>query len=277
MPKKFKTLNLLGLFFIITVIFTVLSGCGLSQVPKKNKLKSNLYYRLGVGFYQNGNFIKAMQEFIRAKTLNPGSARNYNAIGMVYMETAREGRAVKNFKYALKINPEFSDAYYNLALIYNRRKDYAPAIICLKKALKNPFYNSPYKSYAMLAEIYFAENKPEKAKKILNISRLLDKRYFPTYYELGKYYMIKGEMKKSLYNFKKALKIDMFFIPAKYYEGVAYFREKRYRKAKRIFSSIYKQNKTGKYGIKSLNFIKKIMLYSNAGRILWKANSKPRK
>ena len=184
MRETIKTLKFIGLFFLITVVFAALSGCGLSQVPKKNRLKSNLYYRLGVGFYQNGNFIKAMQEFIKAKTLNPYSAKNYNAIGMVYMETAREGKAVKNFKKAVMINPQFSDAYYNLAIIYIKRKNYPPAKIYLKKALKNPFYNRPYQSYTQLAKIYFAENKPEKAKKILTISRLLNKKYFLTYYFL---------------------------------------------------------------------------------------------
>ena len=262
MRETIKTLKFIGLFFLITVVFAALSGCGLSQVPKKNRLKSNLYYRLGVGFYQNGNFIKAMQEFIKAKTLNPYSAKNYNAIGMVYMETAREGKAVKNFKKAVMINPQFSDAYYNLAIIYIKRKNYPPAKIYLKKALKNPFYNRPYQSYTQLAKIYFAENKPEKAKKILTISRLLNKKYFLTYYYLGKYYLIKGNLNKSLHNFKKVIKLDMFFTPAKYYEGVIYFNLKRYNKAKKIFSSVYEQNKMNEYGNKSLNYLKKIMLYS---------------
>ena len=262
MLKATKTFKFAVLFFLATFVFAALSGCGLSQVPKKSRLKSNLYYRLGVGFYQNGNFIKAMQEFIKAKNLNPYSAKNYNAIGMVYMETAREAEAVKNFKEAVRINPKFSDAYYNLAIIYTKRKDYAPAEIYLKKALKNPFYNRPYQSYTQLAKIYFAENKPEKAKKILIISKLLDKKYFLTYYYLGKYYLVKGRLDKSLYNFKKTLKLDMFFTPAKYYEGVIYFNQKRYSKAKKIFSSVYEQNKTNVYGTKSLDYIKKIMLYS---------------
>ena len=259
---KQKYTKLLFICFLITAVFTALAGCGLSQVPKKNKLKSNLYYRLGVGFYQNGNFIKAMQEFIKAKRLNPYSAKNYNAIGMVYMETAREGKAVKNFKEAVKINPNFSDAYYNLAIIYIKRKDYIPAKLYLKKALKNPFYNRPYQSYTQLAKIYFSENKPEKAKKILTVSKLLDKKYFLTYYYLGKYYLIKGNLEQSLRNFKKAIELNMFFAPAKYYEGVIYFLQKRYNKAKEIFSSVYEQNKTNYYGKKSLDYLKKIMLYS---------------
>lgn len=250
------------LAFFMTVIFMSLSGCGLSQVPKKNKLKSNLYYRLGVGFYQNGNYIKAMQEFIRARTLNPYSAKNYNAIGMIYMVTDREDRAIKNFNKAVRIDPQFSDAYYNLGIIYIKRKDYAYAKKFFKKALKNPFYNRPYESYTQLAKIYFAQNKIEKAKKILIVSELLYKKYFLTYYYLGKYYLIKGELAKSLYNFKKAFALNVFFTPAKYYQGVIFFKQKKYNKAKKIFSYIYNKNQTDKYGIKSLDYLKKIILYS---------------
>ncbi|MHB1661765.1 MAG: hypothetical protein ACYCTD_06690, partial [bacterium] len=56
--------------------------------------------------------------------------------------------------------------------------------------------------------------------------------------------------------------LNMFFTPAKYYEGVIFFKQKRYNKAKKIFSYVYNQNKTDKYGIKSLDYLKKIILYS---------------
>ena len=126
---KKSFLKFVILLLIAMVIFPLLSGCGMSAVSKKNELKSNLYYRLGVGFYQNGNYIKAMQEFIRAKMLYQYSAKNYNAIGIIYMKTDRENRAVKNFKKAVKINPQFSDAYYNLGLIYIKKKNYRQAKI----------------------------------------------------------------------------------------------------------------------------------------------------
>ncbi len=258
--RKRSFLKFAVLLLITVIILPLLSGCGLSQVPKKNRLKSNLYYRLGVGFYQNGNYIKAMQEFIKAKTLNPNSAKNYNAIGIVYMKTAREGKAVKNFMNAVRINRKFSDAYYNLALIYIKRKDYPPAELYLKKALKNPFYNRPYESYTQLAKIYLIENKPGKAYKILTVSRLLDKKYFLTYYYLGKCMLIENNLNLGLYYFKKVSDLDIFFMPAKYYEGLIYFKQKRYNKAKNIFSSVYDANKTGKFGIKSLRYIKKIIM-----------------
>lgn len=252
--------KLIFIMLFIAGLSGVLYGCGLPQVSKTNKLKANLFYKLGVGFYQNGNYVKSMQEFIRAKALNPHSARNYNAIGMVYMMTHREKKAVANFKKAVGLNPKFSDSYYNLALIYIKNHDYKNAEECLKKALLNPFYNQPYESYTQLARIYIIENKLDKANKLLLISESLGKNYFLTYYYLGKLYLIKGKLDNSLTNFKRALELDMFFTPAKYKEGVVYFELKNYNNAKTIFSSLYKQNANNEIGIKSLNYLKKIKL-----------------
>lgn len=262
----FKLNNRLKLIFIILLITglsSVLYGCGLSQVSKTNKLKSNLYYKLGVGYYQNGNYVKAMQEFIRAKTLNPYSAKNYNAVGMVYMMTHRDGKAIINFKRAVGLDRKFSYAYYNLALIYTKKHNNKMAKINLKKALLNPFYNQPYESYTQLARIYIKENKLKKAKKLLLISESLDKNYFLTYYYLGEFYLIEGRLNHSLFNFQKALSLDAFFVPAKYKEGVIYFKLKKYNKAKAIFNSIYKHYGSREIGIKSFDYLKKIKSHSH--------------
>jgi hypothetical protein len=162
--------------------------------------------------------------------------------------THREGKAIINLKRAIDSDKKFSDAYYNLALIYIKKHNYKMAKINLKMALKNPFYNRPYNSYTQLARIYIKENKLEKAKKLLLISESLNKNYFLTYYYLGEFYFIKGRLNRGLFNFKKALSIDVFFIPAKYKEGIIYFKLKKYNKAKVIFNSIYKQYGSSEIG-----------------------------
>ena len=242
-----------------------LSGCGLSAVNKKEMLTANLHYQLGLGFYRNGDYVKAMQEFIRAKESNPDSAKNYNAIAMVYMMTGREGKAVRNLKKAVGLDAEFSDAYYNLGIIYIHKKDYASAEKSFKKALKNNFYDAPYESYTQLAKVYLAEKKYDKAEKALKISMLLNGQYVPSYYYMGKYYMATGDLNRSLKSFGKVLSMDKFFTAARYQEGVVFFMQKKYNKAKEVFSVVYNQNKSNKYGTKSLDYLKKILIMNSRG------------
>ncbi len=261
MFKLDSRIKLVFIMLLMAVLSAGLYGCGFSQVSKTKKLKADLFYKLGAGYYQNGNYVKAMQEFIKAKTSDPYSAKDYNAIGMVYMMTHRKGMAVVNFKKAVELNPKFSYAYYNLALIYMKKRDYENAKINLKKALLNPFYNQPYESYTQLARIYIIENKLKKANKLLLISESLGKKYFLTYYYLGEIYLIKGQLRKSLFNFKKAISLNIFYASARYKVGVVYFRLRRYKEAKEIFNYIYKHDGNANARVKSFNYLKKIRLY----------------
>ncbi len=258
--KKF----LIKITFIIALSLLssfVLYGCGFSQVSKTNKLKSTLYYRIGSGYFNSGNYVKALQEFIKARTVNPYSAKNYNAMGTVYMMTHRQNKAITCFKKATSINNKFSYAFYNLAMIYIKLKKYRLATVNLKKALLNPFYNQPYESYTLLGKIYIIQNQFKKAKKYLFISEALNKKYFLTYYYLGSYYSKRGKFLKAIINYKKALKIDAYFVPAQFREGGNYFKLKRYKRAHDIFSKIYKQNKYNSFGIKASDYLKKLKNY----------------
>ncbi len=256
--KQRINIKIFILFSICTGLSIFLYGCGLGQVSKTNKLKSNLYYRLGAGYFSNGNYVKAMQEFIRAKTLNPVSAKNYNAIGMVYMLTHRQNKAVKNFKRAIAINHEFSYAYYNLSLIYIKKKQYKKAAINLKNALSNPFYNDPYESYTQLAKIYLIENNLVKARKYLLVSEALNKKYFLTYYYFGDYYFKKGRLNFALINYKKVLELDIYYTPAMFKEALIYFELKNYKKSAAMFKKVYQINQTAPLGVESHDYLLKI-------------------
>lgn len=261
--SEFKKLFLLLAAVMSAVFFS--SGCSLSQASKKNSLNSNLHYQLGLGLYRSGNYIRAMQEFITAKRFDPEAARNYNAIAMVYMMTGRDAMAVPNLEKAVSLDSGFSDAYYNLGIIYMRNKKYPEAEKYFKSALKNPFYNTPYESYAQLAKAYIAEKKYAEALKVLKISKLLNGGYALTYYYLGRYYSAVGNLDSALKNYQKALDIDKFFTAANYREGVLFFRQKKFGKAKEVFSSVYENNKGNLYGKKSLGYIKKIIILNSGG------------
>ncbi|MHB8281880.1 MAG: tetratricopeptide repeat protein [bacterium] len=259
-----KSVVKISFIIILSLSFSLmLYGCGLSQVGRTDKLKSNLYYRIGSGYFNSGNYVKALQEFIRAETVNPYSAKNYNAIGTVYMMTHRQNKAIKYFNKAVSINKKFSYAYYNLAMIYIKTKNYSLAAANLKSALANPFYNEPYQAYTLLGKIYIIQNKFKKAKRYLLISQALNKKYFLTYYYLGNYYSKKDDFAEAIINYRKVLKIDAYFVPAQFKEAESYFKLKKYKKSYALFKKIYSQNKLNIFGIKASGYLNKIkkMLY----------------
>ncbi len=246
------------LFILASVAPLILGGCSTAGVTQKDRLESNLHYAVGASYYKKGDYINALQQFLKARNHDPYSARNYNAMGMVYMVTYRQNKAISSFKKAVSLDKNFSDAYYNLALIYIMDKDYKNAGENLKLALANPFYEKPYQSYTLLAKIYIKEKKFSRAKRILLISRSLNKNYYLTYYYFGKLYLATGKLDKSLKNFKESIDIEGVFLPGEYGRGVAYYKMNRIKKSKAIFEEICKQDNESKYCQKSLKYLGKI-------------------
>ena len=74
--------------------------------------------------------------------------------------------AIDYFKEAIELQPDFYDAYYNAAAIYDYLGDYTNAIMYLDGILKNVPENSAanYK----LAQIYYKKGDLEKAKEIID-------------------------------------------------------------------------------------------------------------
>jgi tetratricopeptide (TPR) repeat protein len=79
----------------------------------KQNLES-IYLHLGWEKSNAGNFNAAMAEYQRALTLNPYSADTYNYIGLAFDKQKKYDKAIKAFKTALALKPEFEDAALNL-------------------------------------------------------------------------------------------------------------------------------------------------------------------
>ncbi|MBI5192689.1 MAG: tetratricopeptide repeat protein [Nitrospirae bacterium] len=72
---------------------------------------------------------------------SPYNARGYNNLGSAYDKAGRTIEAVREFKIALRLAPDYWDAHYNLGIIYSRQGHIDEAIEEYKTALKyNPIY-----------------------------------------------------------------------------------------------------------------------------------------
>ncbi len=142
--------------FIFSVVFLV-SACSTSGgggtvtgvddeaelivAPKGNRL-AETNVKLGVGYFQQGNYEYALRKFRKALEIDDNLPNGHYAIALLYDRLNKPQAAVRHFERAIDINPQYSDAYNAYAAFLCRKKEYERADKKFRKALTNPLYRS---------------------------------------------------------------------------------------------------------------------------------------
>ena len=125
----------------------------------------NIYHNLGVTWSKIGKIDKALDNYLKAKTLNSKNSLTYYNLAYLYLqnfnfELSKLKEAELNFNKAIEIHSTNEKFYYNLALVQSRLKKYNIAIDNYKKSIK---INQNYtKAKYNLSRLYLATENFEK-------------------------------------------------------------------------------------------------------------------
>ncbi len=101
---------------------------------KANPTSALMRNDLGISYTQYGEPQEAIKSFQEALELKEDPV-TYFAMAEVYANLGQNNEADKFLQKAIKLDPEFADAYYNLASLYAFRKNNDKAKVYLNKAL----------------------------------------------------------------------------------------------------------------------------------------------
>ncbi len=73
------------------------------------------------------NFSEAQKYLEQARSLSPGDAKTHFYLGRVYLERKSNEEALQAFIQANKLDPNFGDNYYHLAMAYSAKGMLGPA------------------------------------------------------------------------------------------------------------------------------------------------------
>jgi type IV pilus assembly protein PilF len=142
----------------------VLAGCG-SGAPKQPpapkegaaasaRERAKIHTELGVSYYESGKLGIALEELTVAIRADKSYAPAWNARALVYMELKEDDQARRDFKQALKLDPNSSETKNNYGLFLCQRNRTQEGIRYFLDAIKNPLYATPdvaYKNAALCA------------------------------------------------------------------------------------------------------------------------------
>jgi len=137
-------LTAIAIFVIQQIFKTRKTESELSQLQKKLKNEKGTaldYFQLGSIYLNKKLFAKASQLFQRAlkaeDDIEPENlAFIYNGLGYCYLSQEQYDLAIRQYKTALKHNPQFVKAINNLAYAYEKKQLTAQALETYEEALK---------------------------------------------------------------------------------------------------------------------------------------------
>jgi len=94
-------------------------------------------YNLGLAFLEDHQAKRAAEELRIVIHQDPNSFAAYNALGLALQDLGDSEEATKLFETALKVNPHYALAFFDLAQLRSAQKKYRAAVYYLEQGLAN--------------------------------------------------------------------------------------------------------------------------------------------
>jgi len=157
----------------------------------------------------------------------------------LYFEGVKEyqnnnlNKAIEIFEELIKMEPNFSDPYANIAVIKKIQKDYKSSFDYLNKALKLDPKNAQY--HGNMGNLFReVKNYKQALNAYINAVKLNPKDAM-NYNNIGITYEKMNDNNKAIQAYKQAVKVDGTFAKAVNNIGVILYKQKKYQEAADIF------------------------------------------
>jgi len=160
---------------------------------------------------------------------------SYN-LGIAYFNDQEYNKALEQFDRIIAALPDFEKPYYGRALILYRREDYVKAKSDFQKVINyNP---NDYKPYFYLGKISNNLKQYKDANKYLQQAAEINPDYSKIYLELGNIFFTQQKYRGAIPHYKKAVELDPTDKEGLQKLGESYYRTQIYYSAYSQFQKI---------------------------------------
>jgi Tfp pilus assembly protein PilF/4-amino-4-deoxy-L-arabinose transferase-like glycosyltransferase len=160
---------------------------------------------LGIGYYETGEFEKAVLEYQKALAIDPGYARSHVNLASAYYRMGKRPEAIASYEMAISLDPALAEAHYALGNIYSDGGEYDKASKFYAKTIEaDPGY---VEAYSNLAYAYMGMGRYAEAEEACRSVMTIDPSYAPAYNNLGILCARSGRISEAAGMFRKALEL----------------------------------------------------------------------
>lgn len=145
-----------------------------------------------------------------ATAKSPGKARAHNVLGIGYFYSLKFDDALREYREAVRLKPDFIEAYYNMGLVYKEKKQYEESLNMFFKVLSISAFNADqFALYYNEIGINYSElgGLDQAVKAFASaVENNPDSSEFRNNYAFA--LMTKGNREEALLEFQKVLKVN---------------------------------------------------------------------
>jgi tetratricopeptide (TPR) repeat protein len=174
----------------------------------------------GIALREQGRTEEAIKHYLQALRSNPDYARAYYNLSNAYAEQGKYKKVIEACKQAIRINPDYADAHYNLGVAYGESGKYEEAIEAFKQVIRiDPDH---LQAHYNLGGVYARLGKYREAIEAFQQVIRIDPDYALVRNNLGIAYGALGKYKEAAEAFQQAIRIDPDYADAHLSLGFAY-------------------------------------------------------
>jgi tetratricopeptide (TPR) repeat protein len=236
LPYRKIILNCGSILIIITLSILSWQRCQLwgdkvalwSDALKNNKVAFTYNIR-GLGYADQGQYQRAIEDFNAAMAIKPDHAEAIINRANVYVAIGQYGQALRDFNHALKLKPHFADNYYNRGILYLKMNRFDLAIDDFTMAIRiEPNMADAYNNRGVA---FLVKRQYEKAFADFNQTLRINQNNAQAYYNRGILYNIHKQYDLAIEEFIKALKIKPDYAAAYFNMGLAFSAQGKFAEA----------------------------------------------
>jgi tetratricopeptide (TPR) repeat protein len=173
---------------------------------KKEPANAELHVRLGIAYWQQDDFSRALAAFQRAVKIAPRSAEAQNWLGVALLAQSDFPGGIAALRKAIALDPKHGRAYSNLGSALAKSGDFDEAVKVFERALAL----EPNSLGAQMNLAMTLRDKGDLEKALEYMRRVVssDRENANTHYELGQTLRQSGDLDGAVAALEKAIEID---------------------------------------------------------------------
>jgi type IV pilus assembly protein PilF len=154
---------------------------------------------LAAGYFRNGQLAVALEEARRALQIDPNSSDAYGLLGLIYMELDDRRQADDNFQRALQLNANSPDLNNNYGWFLCQTGREREAVSYFQRALRDPLYATPARANLNAGICMMRVKDYTAAEPFLRRAFELDASNATAKYELARLYIATGQVERAAF------------------------------------------------------------------------------